>query len=62
MRGVPRSPCEDGKCEDEPNNDDRERSAADRAVPVLIIPHAALLSDHQRNAAVRVMVPGVSIL
>src|SRR5229473_268454 len=61
MPGVPRSSCEDGKCENECNNDDRQRSAADRAVPVLTIPHAALLSDHQGNAPVRMMVPGVSI-
>jgi hypothetical protein len=50
MPGVPWSPHEDGKCENEYNNDDRQRSAADRAIPVMSIAHTALLSDHLGNA------------
>jgi hypothetical protein len=47
MPGIPRSPREDRKGENDCNTDDRQRSAVDRAVPVLSIPHAALLSDYQ---------------
>jgi hypothetical protein len=61
MLGIPRPQCKEGKCENERNNDDCERSAVDRACPVLTIPHAALLLDHHRNAAGRVMVPGAFI-
>jgi hypothetical protein len=49
MPGVPRSTRENRKGENDCNNDDRQRSAVDRAVPVLSIAHAVLLSDCQQT-------------
>jgi hypothetical protein len=49
MPGVPRSPDEERKYQYEGNNDKGERSAAERASPILIIPHAELPLDIGRE-------------
>jgi hypothetical protein len=44
MRGVPRSPYKDGKY-NEGSHDNGERSAANRAFPILTITHSVLPTD-----------------
>jgi hypothetical protein len=58
MVGAPRSPCEDGKQENEGGSDDGERSPVRRAFLMLIIGHMALPSDI-KNATVGMVVPDV---
>lgn len=55
------SPYEDTKYENDGSNDNGERSTAYRAFPILTITHATLREISVENAAVRGMVPGVSV-
>ena len=57
MGGIPRSPGEDGKYDNDSRNDKTERSAAYRGFPVLTILHAHAPITSGGNAVVDVMVP-----
>jgi hypothetical protein len=56
MGNVPRSPCEDSNRQNERYSDNGERLKADRAFPILTIPHTALrvsssrLGEHRQDA------------
>jgi hypothetical protein len=62
MRGIPRSPCEEDKYHNKGGNDHGERSAADRAVPILVILHGQAPVTPSGNAILAVMVPGRSVI